>query len=401
MLPRETQESVARLARGVLSLKPLLAGLGPPVPLPSCVTRPEGEIAAAEAGDGIGLEALINRVASRSGAPRFELAPETEPGGSRVFARILQERLAEVLNPALRSLSFSALAQVDGLVDEVAAESFEGCTRPSRVISFDGAALPAFDAGPEDAEAVVLAAPCGMPASLCEQWIRFLVPKFRVVTWESRGLFLPTADFDERLYSVAAQGRDLIAVLDHFGIDRAHLAGLCGGAAIALAAAVEQPRRVLSLSLWHGDYELGGGAPKTHHQQDLKILMTMAAESRESAAAVRTAICNSMATKPLPELAHMILYPYASAELFYRYGKLNGSIMSTDAANWLGEVRHRTLVVTSEDDTTAHPQGSRQVAEQIAGARLHVARRGDHISLFRAEPETQELALSYFAGDDS
>jgi pimeloyl-ACP methyl ester carboxylesterase len=105
-----------------------------------------------------------------------------------------------------------------------------------------------------------------------------------------------------------------------------------------------------------------------------------------------------MRGKPLPELAHLVLYPYANPELMYRYGKLNGSIMHTAVEPLLAEVRRPALVVTSEDDHTAHPEGSRRVAEALPGATLRVEPHGDHISLFRARGATPHLARTFLAG---
>ena len=224
----------------------------------------------------------------------------------------------------------------------------------------------------------------------------FLAQDYHVLTWESRGLFAETPGFDHLASDVVAQVGDLFAVMDHAGVEHAHLMGLCGGAVIALAAAATQPTRVTSLSLWHGDYELGANCPKTDHQHDLKALMIMAAESRESAESVRTAICHSM-SKALPDLAHLVLYPYANAELMFRYGKLNGAIMDTDARPFMDRVTQPVLVVTAENDATAHPAGSRQAAERLANAVLRVEPHGDHISLFHAGANTTRLLASFLA----
>jgi GNAT superfamily N-acetyltransferase len=83
-----------------------------------------------------------------------------------------------------------------------------------------------------------------------------------------------------------------------------------------------------------------------------------------------------------------VLYPYTSAELFYRYCRLNGTLARTDVEQYLTSVKQPTLVVTSEDDETAHPQGSRQLAEGLPNAYLRVEAHGDHASLFHADSTT-------------
>jgi len=95
--------------------------------------------------------------------------------------------------------------------------------------------------------------------------------------------------------------------------------------------------------------------------------------------------------------AHVVLYPYANSELLYRYAQANGNIMETNVTPLLPQVVQPALVVTSEDDTTTHPDSSRRVAELLPNARLHVMAHGDHLSVFHAGPDITELALEFLA----
>jgi pimeloyl-ACP methyl ester carboxylesterase len=119
------------------------------------------------------------------------------------------------------------------------------------------------------------------------------------------------------------QAEDLFAVMNHFGVEVAHLMGHCGGAVIALMAASSRPMRVASISL----------------------------------------------------------------------------IMDTDMSCVFSKVVHSTLIVTSEEDNTAHPAGSRIAAEKLRNAILHVEPRGDHMSFFDAEPKITELAVRFISGE--
>jgi pimeloyl-ACP methyl ester carboxylesterase len=95
------------------------------------------------------------------------------------------------------------------------------------------------------------------------------------------------------------------------------------------------------------------------------------------------------------DIAHELIYPYASAELLYRYGRLNGTIMTTDCRPLLPGIDIPTLVVSSMADTTAHPEGSIFVASRIPGARLELLPRGDHLAAFDAAPELITLARAF------
>jgi 3-oxoadipate enol-lactonase len=271
----------------------------------------------------------------------------------------------------------------------------------AEITAFDGAPLRAYALGEPRERAVVIATACGGPVEMSEPWMRRLAQDHFVVTWESRGLFDSAPDsaagFDEQAQDLAAQADDLLTVMDHFGVVGGHLMGLCGGAMIVLAAAVAEPERAASLSLWYGDYELGARCPKTSYQKDLKDFLAMAAEDRALAASLRSVFCRSLLSSPLPDLAHLTLYPYANDELLYRYARLSNGIMAEDVTSLLGEVAQKTLVVTSQDDTKAHPEGSRLVAADLPNATLHVEPHGDHITLFHAEPAITGLALRFIA----
>lgn len=271
----------------------------------------------------------------------------------------------------------------------------------SELVVQDGSTLPVYTAGHPDSPAVVVALACGMPVELSQRWLEFLAPDHFVLTWETRGMFTDLdrpADFDARGTSLADQAGDLIAVLDHYEVPSAHLMGMCGGAVVALWAAA-QSDRARSLSLWHGDYS-GSRWPTTEHQDNLKALLDMAAQSRADAAAINLALADSTSVDLAPELRELVSYPYQTDELFYRYACLVGPTMTTDTEWLLSTVRQRCLVVTSEDDHTAHPAGSQAVAAELPNASLLVEPHGDHLSVFAAADPLRKALADFLAADD-
>jgi pimeloyl-ACP methyl ester carboxylesterase len=72
-----------------------------------------------------------------------------------------------------------------------------------------------------------------------------LVGRHRVIGVELQG-HGRTADIDRKSTSTALAG-DVVALLDHLGVDRAHVLGFSLGAAVALELAVAHPERVRSV----------------------------------------------------------------------------------------------------------------------------------------------------------
>ena len=362
---------------GALDSLPRVAPLGPGTERPADLTA---------------VQTLIDRLAGELGvrAPRVV----TDPSDLVAAELIMSNRLG--LTALLeRSVNFG------GISDAFAAATVRQAQRGRPVVTVtaapDGSTLRCYAAGPPEGPVVVLVSACGMPVGLLRRWMIGLGDRFRVLTWESRGMFPAREaldeDFDQRGYDLPTQASDVHAVLDVFDVETAHVVGLCGCAAVALAAA---SARVRSLSLWHGDYELGPEVPKTRHQQDVQSLMLMAGRRRERAASLHTLLRRPATLENLrADLAHELIYPYASAELLYRYGRLNGAIMTTDCRPLLAGIDLPTLVVSSMVDTTAHPEGSIFVASHISGARLELLPRGDHLAAFDAAPELIELAGAF------
>lgn len=393
--------AVARLVEALLSLRPLVDALEQPFDL-------SWAPAASQAGADhrcLTPQELVIHVARRLGISTTERLPG-EVARPSIFHDIVSRRLAgEWDAAALGVVPKEALPDVDAIVDGVVSASFIGRCLESPLRSADGARLRVYGSGAPGARAIVLVSACGMPAALCERWMAALAPH-RVVTWETRGLFDASsgAEFDAIAHDVDAQARDLLAVMDHAGVRSAHVMGFCGGAVVALVAAALDAQRIDSLSLWHGDYELGARCPQTAHQANIRALLRIAAASRPSAASVREVFCQSVRQRPdsgpvgaRPELAHVLLYPFTTAELLFRYARLNGAIMDRDVSDLLASIVQPALVVTSDDDETAHPAGSRWVAARLRHARLHVTQHGNHISAFDAPGSAVELVEGFIA----
>lgn len=150
----------------------------------------------------------------------------------------------------------------------------------SRLITRDGVPLAVYASNHRQRPPIVLALPCGMPFDLCRDWFDALSERYFVVTWETRGLFGDCEAFDQVGVDTHDQVADLFAVMDHFELHSAHLMGICGGAAIVLCAAAVHGERAQSLSLWHGDYNLGDDSLRTPHQQNFEWLMETAAQDQ-------------------------------------------------------------------------------------------------------------------------
>ncbi len=370
MLTLAGRQAVADLAAAMLATRQLAAALGTTLPVAAGNWRGDPLPAA-------------NVVGGCLGYPRLAAG---EDAADNPFRAVIERQLALAeLAGCLAGIPPASWPQAQTQAGRVAAGDFSGWCERTAVTSADGTQLPVYAAGDPARPPVLLSAPCGMPARLAERWIRHLAARWRVVTWESRALFAAPGGFDGAT-GVRAQLDDAIAVAETLGLSGMHVAGLCGGAVVAAELAAAIPDRVRSVSLWHGDFDLGQGSPKTGHQRNLLGLMNMAAKSPDAAVSIHRVVCQSLLGTVPEDLAAQLLYPYVTPELLFNYSRLNSAIMRHDITPTLPDVKQPALVVTSERDSTAHPHGSVQVARRLPDAELVVREHGDHIALFRAEP---------------
>jgi pimeloyl-ACP methyl ester carboxylesterase len=95
----------------------------------------------------------------------------------------------------------------------------------------------------------------GFTSNKTENWLRlgwygaFERKRIRTVALDCRGHGASAKPHDPAAYGREAMMGDIVALLDHLGIERAHLMGYSMGARLALAAALHAPKRFSTLTL--------------------------------------------------------------------------------------------------------------------------------------------------------
>jgi 3-oxoadipate enol-lactonase len=341
--------------------------------------------------------ALVAALCRDLGIPLTFDAPAAGPG--RDFAAVA---LAAEIQRAQRApaLAGARPEEVPALVTEARRrydEEDAGYWRHT-VRRPDGTSIAVVDVGPRDAPCVLFSPACAMSYRLSLPWLRTLGTSYRCLVPQTRGtserIDEPEA-FDRRGYGVRQQADDLVAVVETLATGPVHLMGLCGGTVPALLAATDRPASVGSLSLWHSDLELGDEAEKSEHQVNLRAVLDMAGESRETAAWMRDRLTSGPMTGVPDGIGPLVVRPYARDELFYRYAKLTAATMHWDSRTAAAAITQPCLIVTSRDDHTAHPAGSRRLAEIVPDARLVVTDHGTHLDAFNATPEQVSCLISF------
>ncbi len=107
-----------------------------------------------------------------------------------------------------------------------------------------------------------------------EPQLRFFSRAYRTIAYNARGYPPSDVPADPSRYSQARARDDAIAVLDHLGIDRAHVVGLSMGGFATLHVGLAHPQRALSLVVAGCGY---GAAPaeREKFRSDCEALATL------------------------------------------------------------------------------------------------------------------------------
>lgn len=234
-----------------------------------------------------------------------------------------------------------------------------------RTIDVGDARLAVLEGGPVDAPPVVLLHGYSADRVVWVRFARHLLKDHRVVVPDLAGH--GASGFTSGIgYSAPAQARRVVAVLDHLGIDRAHVAGNSMGGFVAATLAVDHPDRVASLLLSDA---VGVTQPEP---SDAELLFRQGRNPflLDSVADFPDFYAMTMAKPPfLPGF----LRAAVAADYVARRDRLEEvfrdfyGVATLD--DRLGEVLAPTLVMWGEEDRLVHPSTARVWTTGIAGAR--------------------------------
>jgi len=176
-------------------------------------------------------------------------------------------------------------------------------------------------------------------------------------------------------YSLDELADDVIALMDHLGVERAHVVGMSFGGAVAQHAACRHPERVRSLvSIASTTGELAVSWPT---RRALPTMLAAPAKTKEAAEAAFLKALSVVGSKThrTPEAdAREIAAQAFERELdpSARTRMLFAMLAAGDRTARLRALRCPTLVLHGADDPLVPPRAGEATAKAIPGARLQI-----------------------------
>jgi len=263
---------------------------------------------------------------------------------------------------------------------------------PSRA-TINGLSMTYDVAGPASAPAVVLHHPLATSLATWDALTAALAPRYRVVRFDARGHGATSAP--KGAYDFNMLAADVIALMDHLGIARAHFLGLSMGGMVGQHLGLLHPGRFNSLCLASTTSRVPAEAKQIWADRIANTPRTGMAGTVDAALA-RWVAPDVLKTRPalVERLVDMMLATPVDGYVGWCH-----AISMLDVTDQLSAIRLPTLVVAGALDPATPPAAAEVIHRAIPGSRMVVVPGVSHM-LQEEEPDTfNGHVLSFLAGD--
>ena len=247
----------------------------------------------------------------------------------------------------------------------------------------DGLRLRYLDTG--DGDSIILVHGLGERIEGWKFQIDEFSKHFRVLALDLRGF--GESEIPAEFTGAEDFARDIFNLMEHVGIEKAHLLGLSMGGIACLAFYKLYPEKVKSLILAdttaYFPEEFRGAL-----SERLRLMDDMGMEG------IAAAIAELSIHRDDPELKKLVRDIIAKNDLnFYR--KVTVELARADYRDLLPNIRVPTLVIVGEYDVTTPPELSRYMADRIPGAELRIVKNSAHLAKLENPDEFNAYVLDF------
>ncbi len=242
--------------------------------------------------------------------------------------------------------------------------------------------------GPETAPLVVLANSLGADLAMWEPQMEELPRYFRVLRFDARGH--GESAVTPGPYSIAQLGRDVLSLLDHLGIDRAHFCGLSMGGMTGMWLAIHAPNRVAKLVLANTAARI---APPELWNARIERVQAGGMAAISDAVIARWFTQDFAAAQPAAVAATKAMLECTPAA---GYIACCAAVRDMDQRDAIAGIALPTLVIAGTFDPATPPAEGSYLAEHIAGGR-YVELAAAHLSNIEAAARFTAEVTTFFA----
>ena len=237
-----------------------------------------------------------------------------------------------------------------------------------------------------------------IPGFTAGAWIWFkqiaqLATKFRVITFDPRGI--GRSSFASEPLTMRLLADDTAALLHDLGIEQAHILGVSFGGFVAQEFALAYPEATRTLSLCCTSF----GGPN-HVSPSIDILTAVLSRNGfNSEERIRRILLPAFSpdfVRSHPgEVDEVIKLRLANPVVEEAFNAQLKAGIGFDAESRVGGIKAPTLVLSGEADAIVPVQNSRNLAEQIPGARLRLVAGGSHLFFIEQADEFNRIVTEF------
>ena len=179
-------------------------------------------------------------------------------------------------------------------------------------------------------------------------------------------------------WSVEQWADDVVALLDHLGVERAVVGGLSMGGYVALALWRLHAARVRALVL--ADTRAGADTPAVRERRHELIALARERGAEAVAESQLSGALGATTRETRPELVERLRALMAAQPVEGIVGALEAMLARPDSTPLLATIDVPSLVIVGEEDAVTRPSEARALSDGIAGARLVTIARAGHVS---------------------
>ncbi len=225
----------------------------------------------------------------------------------------------------------------------------------------------------------------GSSRSWSEPFLTLIEKRFRTVIFDNRGT--GESDKPDMPWTMTDMADDVAAVLDHVGIDRAHIYGISMGGLIAQEFTLKHPARVRGLVLgctacgrntMRNPENIGKLTPDPgkSSEENLRLIFSLACG---------TAFLNSKRGQDFIEQQIVETMKYPATPL-HTYNRQREAIEGWDSYDRLSQIKAPTIIIHGDGDRLLLPANAEILRSRIAGSKVHIMKGVGHL-FFWEEPQ--------------
>ncbi len=237
---------------------------------------------------------------------------------------------------------------------------------------------------------LVLSNSLGTDMSMWDPQMVALTGHFTVLRYDQRGH--GASDAPAGAYSIARMGQDVVALLDHLGVESASFLGLSLGGMVGIWLAAHHPDRLDRLVLACTAAEL---PPASAWEERAAKVRAEGTASLSGTLLGRWFTSRFLGERPDVAVAFTAMVSSCSDE---GYASCCEAIAAWQGRDLLGRIDKPTLVVAGRADPVSTPATALELAGDIPGAGLAVLAGASHLANVERSEEFTGAVLAHLAG---